>query len=584
MRALSLQICGMHSQRLLLTLALLAAIPALATPVPRIEGLGSDLIRQVTARAPAEGIRCDSPRWVVRTWARDLENEIRRALRARSYYGPELNVTLGRDEDCWQVHIVVERGEQTLLRGFQLEILGEAEDDPAFAALAENLSPRIGRPFREDAYEALKRGLRRVALERGYFDSRFTTSRVDVYPEELAADVTLTFATGVRYHFGETRIDVDPDMLSDSMLDRFRLWEPGTPYTTADIERLRRRLLQAGYFESVEVNPQLEVRADGIVDVDVGLGLRPRHEVSGGVGFVTDFGPRIKSSYENRYLNRRGHQGGVRVNLSPVLQELSSDYRMPLRGDDAWLVVDATVNREDTDTAESIAQAIGVRRIRGGPWGTRLTESLNLQREDFDVASDDDVAILLMPGLALSKTRQIQTRPLEIGWRLDGQIRGAASPLSSTTFLQLYGRASIALPLGDRARFLGRLEVGATAAKSLSELPTSVRYFAGGDRSIRGYKLDALGPTDDQGEISGGRHLAVAGVEFERMVADNWSVAVFADSGGAFNTFSDAYSSGIGLGVRWLSPVGPIRIDLAHPLDDSGTSVRLHIGVGSTFQ
>lgn len=574
----------MRSPRLVLTLALLAAIPALATPVPRIEGLGSDLIRQVTARAPAEGIRCDSPRWVVRTWARDLENEIRRALRARSYYGPDLDVTLDRDEDCWHVHIVVEPGEQTVLRGFQLEILGEAQDDPAFETVLENLSPRVGRPFREDGYEALKRGLRRVALERGYFDSRFTIARIDVYPEELAADVTLTFATGVRYRFGDTLIEVDPNMLSDSMLERFRLWAPGTPYTTADIERLRRRLLQAGYFEGVEVSPQLEARSDGIVDVDVTLGLRPRHEISGGVGFVTDFGPRIKSAYENRYLNRRGHQGGVRINLSPVLQEISSDYRMPLRGDDAWLVVDATVNREDTDTAESFTQAIGVRRIRGGPWDTRLTESLNLQREDFDVASDDDVAILLMPGLGLSKTRQTQTRPLEIGWRLDGQIRGAAVPLSSTTFLQLYGRASIAMPLGDRARVLGRLEMGATAAKSLAELPTSVRYFAGGDRSIRGYKLDALGPTDAEGDVRGGRHLAVAGIEFERMVSESWSLAVFADAGGAFNTVSDPYSSGVGLGLRWLSPVGPIRIDLAHPLDDSGTSVRLHIGVGSTFQ
>ncbi len=574
----------MRFPTIILILALLTAAIAHASPVPRIDGLDGDVIRQVLARAPADGFRCDSPRWVIRSWARDLEEEARRALRARSFYDPQIAVTLSREDDCWEVNMEVERGEQTTLREFDLEIRGEGQEDPAFQRLLDDQRPGIGRPFREDAHEALKRGLRRVALERGYFDSRFRTSRVDVWPEELAADVTIVFDTGIRYRFGATRIEVDPDMLSDAMLDRFRLWDEGEPYTISDVERLRRRLLQAGYFEAVEVNPQLETRADGKVDIDVDLGLRPRHEISGGLGFVTDFGPRIRGAYENRYLNRRGHQGAVRGNLSPVLQELSSDYRMPLRGDDAWLIMDARVSREDTDTAETLTQAIGVRRVRGGPWGTRITESLSLLREDFDVASDDDVAILLMPGFGMTRTQQSRVRPLEIGWRLDGEIRGASTPLASTSFVQLYTRGSIALPLGDRSRVLGRLELGATATGSLAKLPTSVRYFAGGDRSIRGYNFDSLGPKDAEGEIRGGRHLAVASIEFERMVTDTWSVAVFTDTGGAFNNFSDPTSTGVGLGVRWLSPIGPVRIDLAHPVDKGGNKVRLHIGVGSTFQ
>jgi len=569
---------------LLIIPALLVASPSLARPVATIDGLSNDLAARVIERTPHDGIRCDSPRWVARTWSRDLEDEIRRSLRARSFYAPQIDSQLERDDACWQLSVKVERGEATVLRDFDVTVTGEGGDDPAFAAALDNLRPTVGRPFREDAHEALKRGLRRVALERGYLDSRFATARVDVYPEELAADVTLEFTTGIRYRFGDTRFNVEPDKLGDEMLERFRLFEPGEHYSNQDVERLRRRLLQAGYFEIVDVAPQTEVRADGSIDLDVDLGLRPRHEFSGGFGFATDFGPRVKGAYENRYLNRRGHQGAVRLNLSPVLQELYSDYRMPLRrGDDAWLVMDATVSREDTDSAESITQAVGIRRVRSGPWGTRLTESLNLQREDFDVASDDDVAILLMPGIAISKTRQTRQRPLEIGWRLDGQVRGAAAPLASTSFLQFYGRGALALPLGERARAVGRVELGTTVASSLSKLPTSIRYFAGGDRSIRGYKLDALGPTDSEGEVSGGRHLAVASIELEQAVRGNWSVAVFADTGGAFNTFSESVSSGVGVGVRWLSPVGPIRLDVAHPLDDD-RSVRLHIGVGSNFQ
>lgn len=572
-------------RHLLIISAVAIVSPAVARPVATIDGLSDELAARVIERTPADGIRCDSPRWTARAWSRDLEEEIRRALRARSFYSPQLFSRLERDESCWALTVTVDRGSATLLREFDVEIIGEGAEDSAFTDALTSLRLTTGRPFREDAHEALKRGLRRVALERGYLDSRFSTARVDVYPDEHAADVSLKFSTGVRYRFGDTRFSVEPDMLGSEMLDRFRLWEPGEHYSNQDVERLRRRLLQAGYFEHVDVDPQTETRADGHIDLDVALGLRQRHEFSGGFGFATDFGPRVKGAYENRYLNRRGHQVSARSSLSPVLQELYSDYRMPLRqGDDAWLVMDATISREDTDSAERFTQAVGVRRVRSGPWGTRITESLNLQREDFDVASDDDVAILLMPGIAISKSRQIRQRPLEIGWRLDGQVRGAATPLASTSFLQFYGRGAIALPLGERARAVGRLELGTTLAGSLSKLPTSIRYFAGGDRSIRGYALDALGPTDAEGEVRGGRHLAVASIEVERAITENWSLAVFADTGAAFNTFSDSLSSGVGIGVRWLSPVGPIGLDLAHPLDDGGRSVRIHIGVGSSFQ
>ena len=574
----------MPLRKLLFFAWLSCALPAGATVVPVFEGIDDGLARRVLERHPAD-IRCDNPRWVVRAWVRDLEAEIRRVLRARSHYSPEIEVVLVREDDCWRVQLTTDPGAETLLRSLDVRLDGDGQFDGAFAALIGQQNLRENRPFREQGYEALKRGLRRVALERGYFDSRFEEARVDIWPDEQAADVVLVFATGQRYRFGAMTIEVTPPMLGDSVLDRFRLWQPGQPYTTQEVERLRRRILQAGYFDSVEVMPRAEARADGLIDVDVSLGLRPRHEVSGGFGFATDFGPRVGTAYENRYLNQRGHQGTVRANLSPVLQKLQGEYRMPLRGgNDSWLLFDASLHREDTDSTESFTQALAVRRVYSGPWSTRITESLNLQREDFDVASDDAVAILLMPALAISKQHQTRTRPLEIGWRLDGQVRGAAEPLATANFLQVYGQGSMALPIGERARILGRVELGATLAGSLASLPASIRFFAGGDRSIRGYSLNALGPTDPLEEVRGGRHLAVTSLELERAVKGNWSVALFADYGGAFNNTSDPATLGVGVGVRWLSPIGPIRVDLASPLDDPDRSFRLHIGVGSTFQ
>lgn len=561
------------------------ALGANASVSPVIEGMDSSLTQRVLGRASPDSLRCDTPRWIVRAWTQDLRDEIRRALRARSYYSPDIEITLDRDGDCWRIHAQVDAGQITTLRHYQASLVGEGADSALFQQVLERHGLATDEAFREEAYEALKRALRRTAIEHGYFDARFTQTRVDVWPATNHADVELEFATGPQYLFGHTRMELEPDVLSDRTLSRFLLIEPGAAYSRSDIERLRRRLLQAGYFESVAVNPQTEERQFGLVDIDVELAMRPRHEVSGGVGFATDYGPRLRTAYENRYLNRHGHRGAVRFNLSPVLQELHTDYSLPLRGeDDAWLIFDAAAQREKTDTAETLIQSLGVRRIRNGPWGTRLTESLQFQREDYDVASDDDVAYLVMPGLALSRSHQVRVRPLEIGWRWDAQIRGAAEPISTTTFTQLYLRGSGALPLGERMRAVGRLEFGTTWAGSLSELPTSVRFFAGGDRSVRGYSLDSLGPTDKEGDVRGGRHLTVASIELERVVKENWSVALFTDSGGAFNNTSDPWSTGVGVGVRWLSPVGPIRLDVASPLDDSNRTIRLHIGVGSTFQ
>ncbi|MEE4362141.1 MAG: BamA/TamA family outer membrane protein, partial [Pseudomonadales bacterium] len=158
------------------------------------------------------------------------------------------------------------------------------------------------------------------------------------------------------------------------------------------------------------------------------------------------------------------------------------------------------------------------------------------------------------------------------------------APVSTASFLQGEVRAELALPLGKRSRALTRVELGGTLADALAGLPPSVRYFAGGDRSIRGYGLDDLGPLDDNGEVSGGRNLVVGSLELERLVYGNWSLATFVDSGGAFNDFTEPVSTGVGVGVRWHSPFGPVRIDLAVPLDDPSRSVRLHLGVGSTFQ
>jgi len=146
--------------------------------------------------------------------------------------------------------------------------------------------------------------------------------------------------------------------------------------------------------------------------------------------------------------------------------------------------------------------------------------------------------------------------------------------------VQLYASAKYIHSLGD-LRLLARVESGTTWIDSVEDLPASLRYFTGGDQSIRGYGFRELGPLNDDGtEVVGGRNLTVGSVEFDYLVRSNWRVAVFADAGNAFNNPDDFdFMRSVGFGVRWLSPVGPIRIDIAHPFN-SDDAFRIHVTMG----
>ncbi|MDZ7825561.1 MAG: autotransporter assembly complex family protein [Gammaproteobacteria bacterium] len=562
-----------------------AAEDPVTVPRAELRGVDGDLADRVFEAMGDDELRCSTPRWIVRNRLGALESELRIQLRARGHHGPTFESRLQREEDCWRLGVDVTPGPQTRIREFRLQLTGPGSDDPRLRALAEAPGLAPEQVFIEGDYEALKQRFDRIALERGYFDSSFPTARVDVYPDQAAADVDLVFATGERHVFGELDLEVGPRELSARLLQRLTDWTPGAPYAIEDIQALRTRLTHSGYFEVVDVRARPEQSADGRVPVHARLDLRARQEVSGGVGFATDLGPRLHAAWENRYLNRDGHQADVRADLSPVRRETRASYRLPISGrGDPWLVLDAGHAVERTDNVDSSTLSVGVRRVHGGPWRTRMTEFLELSREDFDIATDDDVAVLLTPGISLGRSERRRSDPLEIGWRFETSVRGAFEPLSTTSFLQ--GRLDLerAFALGERGRLISRLQFGTTWADALAELPASIRFFAGGDRSLRGYDLDALGPENDRDEVRGGRHLAIGTLELEHMVWRKWSAAVFIDHGGAFNDFTEPVSTGIGVGIRWQSPFGPIRLDLAAPVDDPERALRLHLGVGSTFR
>jgi translocation and assembly module TamA len=211
----------------------------------------------------------------------------------------------------------------------------------------------------------------------------------------------------------------------------------------------------------------------------------------------------------------------------------------------------------------------------------RETLSLEYQREEYEVADTRDRSELLIPGVSWSRSWGSDLISTLNGLRFDLSVQGAREELlSDANFVQLQSGIKFIKNLGARTRMIARGQMGSTWTSDFEDLPSSVRFFTGGAQSVRGYAYQSLGPENDDGEVEGGKHLMIGSLEFDRRIRGNWSLAVFVDGGNAIDSLGDDLQRSVGFGVRWQSPVGPVRIDLASAISRSGDPWRLHINIG----
>ena len=307
-----------------------------------------------------------------------------------------------------------------------------------------------------------------------------------------------------------------------------------------------------------------------------------RRTYSIGAGYATDTGPQGRLGYTNRRRNDKGHQFESKLNASPVKSELTAAYRWPIRDPrQEWFSVVAGVQYEDTDTSESDSYKLGILRSHNVSASWLETRYLDFAFENFKVGDQDTSSRLIIFGVNRESAKGRELGRVTNGRRLSFDIRGASDSLGSdTSFLQFRSTAKWIRSLGEKTRILSRASLGLTVEEELAELPASVRFFAGGDRSVRGYEYESLGPTDAAGDVIGGSHLLTGSLEIDRLVRPQWAIAAFVDSGSAFNDSDIEFSTGAGLGIRWYSPIGPVRLDIAHPLDDPDEDFRIHLSLG----
>ena len=511
----------------------------------------------------------------------NAERNIRDALQPFGYYEPAIESALNRVAAGWEARYRIQPGRAMRVAAVDIQVLGEGEQDPAFQKLLAALPIAKGQVLDQPKYEQLKLNLETLATERGYFDARFTEHAIEIDLQAYEATVKLHYDTGKRYRFGD--IAFKQDILSPKLLNRYPRFKPGDPYDANELLKLQSDLGGSPYFSQVQIDTSQDT-VTHTAPIDVQLTPNKKRKFSAGLGYGTDTGVRGKAKVEQRWINRQGHHYEAELQLSPIKSVLGFKYIIPGQDpttDEYALTAGYTLQNYDDQDYERIALG-GSWQRQDGKWLKNY--NLSLQYEDYQIGDEPrSTSLLLIPGLNWTwidaDDRLYTTRGLLFGF----ELRGASTLLlSDINFVQGVLHLKWVRALNDDSRFIARGDLGATAIKEdFEDLPASLRFYTGGDASVRGYAYNKIGPTDDGGTVVGGKNLVVGSLEYEHRVWGDWSVAAFIDSGDAFDGASPDLKTGAGMGLRWRSPVGPVRIDFASGLDrPPGDAFRFSFSIG----
>jgi translocation and assembly module TamA len=519
------------------------------------------------------------------------ERQTRTALEPFGFYNPKITVEAPRTGETLQVLIQVDKGEQVKVRTQELAITGPASRDQYLQDDIEAFHPKTGEAFDSVNYEASKITITRRLAERGYFDADFTQRKVEVTRAENAADIFLTWDSGRRYNMGP--ITFEQDYFRPGLFEPLVYWEQGSYWHEGKLDRLRESLTKLDYFSVIDIQPHPEQADDnGEVPVNVKLTRAKRTIYTAGLSYGSESGPGVRGGVERRYVNRRGHKLSTQLDYAQKRKSFITSYRVPgFRWLDGWYSYAISAYDEQTDYID--LRNVKLIASRSGEINEHWTAivSMNALRERWRYSSGDqfnaavyNYSTLVYPQLTADYVdvddKSFPRRGLSGNATLRGGIEGAGS---DTSFIQADATVRWYIPVGEADRLILRGQAGTTWTSDLVAMPPSLRYFAGGDRSIRGYAFREVGPRTPAPDkfALGAKNLAVGSVEYEHYFGGGpWGGAVFVDTGSAFDNTIDLHT-GVGFGVRWKSPVGPVRIDIAHGLNNPDSQFQLYLNIGA---
>ena len=514
----------------------------------------------------------------------DSVSEAREAVATEGYFAARVTSTIDSSTDPWVVHLKVEPGERSRVEEVAIRFSGPIEaDGEARARLArvrQNWALRRGQPFRQEDWEAAKRDAVREVTSWRYAAAHVAASEARVDPKEGRVRLSVEIASGPPFRFGS--LDATggrryPDALATDLAP----FKAGDVYDRDKLILYQQRLLESGYYASVQAEIDPNPALADAAPVHVSLLEANSQRVEGGLSYNTDVGPRLEGRYGNMDIFDTAWRFRTGLRLDRKIQDLRLDFDSPPRPGAVWENYYAQAKEQDIQGEVTRQVSTGVSHNFGaGPTPAALLVSATSEDQRIgDQVADTRYALYFGARGQVRRTDALVSP--RRGFVVGVEIGGTPDALSSRQFVRGVASGTLFFPVGRSADLVLRGQAGAVLSNSREGIPSDFLFRTGGDQTVRGYAFESLGVAQN-GAIVGGRRLLVGSAEYIFWVTDTWGVAAFADAGDAWDSgVKPSLAQGYGIGGRFRTPIGPVRADIAY--GERTGEFRLHFSVGYSF-
>ena len=526
------------------------------------------------------------------------ERNVRNLVGTLGYFSPSISITReGAANQRPTIVVAVEPGQPTTVGAVVVDFAGDIADSPDPDAKAQRAEIErdwrlpVGQRFTQDAWDGAKTQALRDLVARRYPAGKLAGSLADVDAPEHSAALSLRLDSGPLYRLGPLQVS-GVERYDPVLVPRLARLTPGTPYDQNRLAEAQQRLASSGYFDSayIFVDPESDPQA---APVQVQVREAKLQKIILGVGVTTDSGPRASVEHTHQRVPGTNWRAVTKLQLEKKSPFAQTEWTsIPDESNWRWVAL-ARAERTDDDDLITRSSRLRFGRTQAGE---RIDRNMYLQYDRASVGGSGQInssAADIGDGSALTANYVWTGRYFDSliapnkGYGLGFELGGGSTMGSQHLPLaRAVGRWLGIVPL-ERGRIAMRAEGGAVVAKDSARIPGTLLFRTGGDTTVRGYGYRDIGITLPNGVTGPGRYVAIGSVEYQRpMMRDGrpseWENTFFIDAGAVADNPKDMKPSvGIGTGVRWRSPIGPLQMDVAYGV--KAKQLRLHVSVGFVF-
>lgn len=511
------------------------------------------------------------------------QKEINELLAANGYFNSKIGGKLKRKEVSFDVML----GDPVIIKESSIKIIDPNNAIDETNKILDINKIEQGKILVTANYEAVKEEILAELIDLGYLKAKFSEHVIKLDKEQNSAFISLKIKLGNRFYFGDVRFI--SDKYSDDLLKSYIPFSKRAPYTAKNLEKLRESFLNSGFFTKVRLypKPNLTSKGNNIVPVQVKLVEKLNNRYQGSIGYGTNTGYRGSVGWLRRHIGKKGMTLNTTAQISGISKSAHAALSIPSQEPNKTMyylksnLVEEKINKHFSRKVEFIAERAQDLE--------NISRNINLYYIDelYKTKPTDpkDRSRFLLPEFKYhwkKSTEEYFCCGQSFGFRTRAGINEF---ISETDLLQVDADYKYILGITKNTRIIFRVEAGSIFANDFEKVPVSMRYYTGGDNSVRGFAYKSVGPReiDNDGTevVVGGRHKLLTSIELERRIKESISLAGFVDAGKAYNHFDEQpWSVGSGVGVRFLSPLGSLKIDVATPVSNrlSSRKIRLHIG------